>query len=866
MFGLQREVFFSKAQYEDFSGKKFKTAKEAIEDYLNNDEAHQIVFSKHFDSDYYVEIYPDVMKENLNPFYHYMRWGALEGRVISEENTNDLIVALLECSLFDEDYFVKHYKNNTKFSTLEFAVMYCGFFKLNESYDPDFVQEFYFLNLNKFQRHFQLSPTKKLSFYQNINELPLEFVELFYGSDLVQLAFYNEQLKTLGYGSEFLKAKRNAVIHYICEGASELIDPSEHFSTKGYLLNYPDIKAANLNPLAHYLTAGVNEYRVAGGIGEKIAGKMAFKASEDTVIIVSHEASKSGAPIVGLELCRYFSNFFNVIAVLGKSGPLLEDFCEFSTEVFIQDMKLNATEILAKSLEAKYSPTFVICNSAETFPLAYDFANLNIRLVSLIHEFSEYARPAGRLATLAMISDLTIVPAELVKDSLEKDSLFLGVDLSKANICVRHQGVVAPSIQKSIRGNELNHKINDVMRTRKKTKVVLGCGWVQPRKGVYKFFETARRINEQRDDVLFVWVGANYDPYDDANYCAFINDFLAKSHLHDDVLMIDHLENLDAIWSSVDCLFMSSLLDPFPNVAMDSLIRGIPVVCFEGATGIAELASTYPELVGNSRYLDEVDASDKIIKFLHSGVSNKDQLLKKVAEDFSYEVYCDFIAESIKSTELDQSHTFTGAPRIPNFVLSKMQCNYVYDVEEKAGFLKRVIPFYKERLVVYKTPMAGKNEIFRFDKNPIVVLDFYGAPNHLNYVMQQVHFLKEKISKAKIIVMVDGFSPLFNKLSKISFENNFSLTERTALEDLIVKELSFTSLWKYEFIHCVMDKDTYQDLYEFIPLYIENEGKKLATFLPPSIEVNDLDRRGMYKPSITLIDNEQVVNLKNKVE
>ena len=168
--------------------------------------------------------------------------------------------------------------------------------------------------------------------------------------------------------------------------------------------------------------------------------------------------------------------------------------------------------------------------------------------------------------------------------------------------------------------------------------------------------------------------------------------------------------------------------------------------------------------------------------------------------------------------------------------------------------------------MVYKTPMAGKNEIFRFDKNPIVVLDFYGAPNHLNYVMQQVHFLKEKISKAKIIVMVDGFSPLFNKLSKISFENNFSLTERTALEDLIVKELSFTSLWKYEFIHCVMDKDTYQDLYEFIPLYIENEGKKLATFLPPSIEVNDLDRRGMYKPSITLIDNEQVVNLKKKVE
>ena len=37
--------------------------------------------------------------------------------------------------------------------------------------------------------------------------------------------------------------------------------PSPHFSTLGYLDDYPDVRASGGNPLTHYLNRGIDEGR-----------------------------------------------------------------------------------------------------------------------------------------------------------------------------------------------------------------------------------------------------------------------------------------------------------------------------------------------------------------------------------------------------------------------------------------------------------------------------------------------------------------------------------------------------------------------------------------------------------------------------
>ncbi|MCE8540155.1 hypothetical protein KBY27_22050 [Ruegeria pomeroyi] len=51
------------------------------------------------------------------------------------------------------------------------------------------------------------------------------------------------------------------VVHFLEHGAREGRDPGPHFSTMFYLRTYPDIAASGLNPLWHYLTVGWREQR-----------------------------------------------------------------------------------------------------------------------------------------------------------------------------------------------------------------------------------------------------------------------------------------------------------------------------------------------------------------------------------------------------------------------------------------------------------------------------------------------------------------------------------------------------------------------------------------------------------------------------
>ena len=56
-------------------------------------------------------------------------------------------------------------------------------------------------------------------------------------------------------------AGMNPVTHYITFGANEGRDPTPLFDTKWYLAQYPDVAAAGMNPLLHYVLCGANEGR-----------------------------------------------------------------------------------------------------------------------------------------------------------------------------------------------------------------------------------------------------------------------------------------------------------------------------------------------------------------------------------------------------------------------------------------------------------------------------------------------------------------------------------------------------------------------------------------------------------------------------
>jgi glycosyltransferase involved in cell wall biosynthesis len=103
------------------------------------------------------------------------------------------------------------------------------------------------------------------------------------------------------------------------------------------------------------------------------------------------------------------------------------------------------------------------------------------------------------------------------------------------------------------------------------------------------FIAAAAALKQMLPDrkVRFVWAGSHY-PFDQPYFDA-LQQQLRESGLNTLVELLGELHDLDPVYRRADVFLLSSRLDPLPNVAIDSALRGLPIVCFDQTSGIAEL-------------------------------------------------------------------------------------------------------------------------------------------------------------------------------------------------------------------------------------------------------------------------------------
>ena len=72
-------------------------------------------------------------------------------------------------------------------------------------------------------------------------------------------------------------------------------------------------------------------------------------------------------------------------------------------------------------------------------------------------------------------------------------------------------------------------------------------------------------------------------------YSVYLAEQLARSGLDGHVVLLEPVRDLEPAYALADVFYLSSRLDPMPNVTIEAAMHGLPVVCFEGASGIAEV-------------------------------------------------------------------------------------------------------------------------------------------------------------------------------------------------------------------------------------------------------------------------------------
>jgi hypothetical protein len=98
------------------------------------------------------------------------------------------------------------------------------------------------------------------------------------------------------------------------------------FDADFYLFLYPDVAKSGIDPLFHFVSYGRNEGRICCPPKIRVGNGRYFDPSKKTMLLVSHEASRSGAPILAFNLLEKFRERYNIISVLLGPGPLEEAF------------------------------------------------------------------------------------------------------------------------------------------------------------------------------------------------------------------------------------------------------------------------------------------------------------------------------------------------------------------------------------------------------------------------------------------------------------------------------------------------------------------------------------------------------------
>ncbi len=322
--------------------------------------------------------------------------------------------------------------------------------------------------------------------------------------------------------------------------------------------------------------------------------KKADSETKRRVLFVSHEATRTGAPKIILNILKHFHANCDISCetILHSGGFLASEFEQHGV-VDCMNLAREPGEELVKRVtkfvqrEKGNLPVMAVCNSMESRFVAQALASHGIPLISLVHELpSSYTHED--YTTVFDASQRIVFPVHAVREATEA---FTDVPYGKG--LVLSQGLLNSSFGTGVGRDEAQQRIRKELGLPENAFVVLGCGTLDLRKGIDHYVNIARETvtqNNSHTPIHFVWVGEGprwtHSPY---HYVQLdLQNSPARGYVH----FIGEREDVEPYFMGSDAFLLTSRVDPFPCVIHEAMASSLPVITFSDSGGA-------PEAVGN---------------------------------------------------------------------------------------------------------------------------------------------------------------------------------------------------------------------------------------------------------------------------
>lgn len=366
---------------------------------------------------------------------------------------------------------------------------------------------------------------------------------------------------------DVVQAGLDMLTHFCVCGWREGRDPNAKFSTKYYLEHNPDVAAAGINPFTHWLRHGRVEGRrsITSPLIVEDEWGIGGRAFNPSIIFVSHEASRTGAPMVLLAMLKWLKANTQIEfgIVIGADGPLRNEFLALAPCLFMDSYphEMRTAKLRAfcgLNVQAVYLNTIVagLYGAYMTF--------LNATFITHVHEMENvFAIYEDAFKVLRGFCRNFIAVSQGSIDAIKRRTV--GSDIQITRLAPFIEAFEASSLPSpSTQDNQV--------------PIIYACGTLERRKGPDIFCDVAEiLLREGLTDFKMVWIGpkAEYD----------LAAEISRRNLSANVEWLGPQENPRRYFSNGAMFVLPSREDAFPLVCLEAAEQGLPVICFPEQAG-----------------------------------------------------------------------------------------------------------------------------------------------------------------------------------------------------------------------------------------------------------------------------------------
>lgn len=422
-----------------------------------------------------------------------------------------------------------------------------------------------------------------------------------------------------------------------------------------------------LDPAEHEGQCEVLHMEVAGmaeddtvekSLGKWLSGKC--KKSANKIAVLSHDLSKTGAPILAYNIAVGFKKRgWDVVVLAGCLGngfmekkyevsqipliilekPATGEFAYINLNGNMASGELPFIETVAKTLKNQGYET-ILANTVVSGAYVETLKDYGMKIVSLIHEmktsirFYGFTQAGGNIANHA---DYVVFPNSFAQADFRQ--LFSEV---KGKCLIRPQGIYLDKKTEVEAGNLQELELPE------KARIILGSGSCELRKGIDLFVSTAVMfLNRYKEDVHFVWTG----DFLSKELKCWMMDHIERSGHADRIHFIPFIQEerlYKAVLDHTEVFWGMSREDPFPSTVLEAMEYEIPVVGFSGTGGIQTMLEKERGILINHMDLEECVRQTK---WLLSDEGIKKKIVanaKGYTKSLGFNEYIDFLEETVK--------------------------------------------------------------------------------------------------------------------------------------------------------------------------------------------------------------------------